>query len=127
MPVMIDDIRVMLRAPKLKARSLVFQLNEELATSEKGLTALKRQEDKESWTYRCLCRCEFVVPCLYRLLGGGTTYKKEKPTNYCDYVLSCGKRKKKEKKKKRSERDEDTSSVESYSSSEDETHGLLSG
>ncbi|ETL45600.1 hypothetical protein F441_04474 [Phytophthora nicotianae CJ01A1] len=129
-PVMIDDVREMLHVPGLKARSLVTEMNEELQSHEKGLEGLKtREEDKESWTYRCLCRCEFLVPCLNRLLGGGPTYKKEKETSWGDY-FSCCKRKRrrvkksnKRKKSKESRQEEETSSEET--SNDEETHGLL--
>lgn len=141
MPVMIDDIRDMLHVPQLRARSLVTELNEELEIQDKGLIkGLKQREDKESWTYRCLCRCEFLVPCLFRLLGGGPTYKKEKQSKLSDFCC-CGKRKSKKDKRRRSKRkvgkkkmksrdtedddEEETSSAESSTSSDEETHGLL--
>ncbi|KAG6971052.1 hypothetical protein JG688_00004598 [Phytophthora aleatoria] len=131
-PVMVDDIREMLHVPRLRARSLVTEMNEELQSHEKGLEGLKtrEEEEKESWTYRCLCRCEFLVPCLNRLLGGGPTYKKEKETSWSDYFSCCCKRKrrqakksKKSKKDKKSRGEEETSSDET--SSDEETHGLL--
>ncbi|EGZ19911.1 hypothetical protein PHYSODRAFT_558533 [Phytophthora sojae] len=119
-PVMIDDIREMQRAPELKARSLVAEMNEELDVQNKGLEGLRAQqeEDKESWTYRCLCRCEFLVPFLYRVLGGGPTYKKEKQTTWGEYLCCCFSRRNKNKKEEKSIDEEETSSDE-------ETHGLL--
>ncbi|RQM12136.1 hypothetical protein DD237_007911 [Peronospora effusa] len=136
MPVMIDDIRDMLHVPNLKARSLVAELNEKLETQEKGLyQGLKSHEQKERWLYRCLCRCEFLVPCLYRLLGGGPTYKKKKEIKWSDFVCCCRKRKNKNKKRRRSKKsseiksrddeDNETSDAESLTSSDEETHGLL--
>ncbi|KAF4147357.1 Deubiquitinating enzyme domain-containing protein [Phytophthora infestans] len=131
-PVMIDDAREMLHVPRLKARSLVTEMNEELQSHEKGLEGLKarEEEDKESWTYRCLCRCEFLVPCLNRLLGGGPTYKQEKETSWSEYLNCCCKRKrrrgKKNKKIKTSKKireEEENSSDET--SSDEETQGLL--
>ena len=137
MPVMIDDIRNMLHVPNLKARSLVAELNEGLEMKEDGLRkGLKSLEEKESWMYQCLCRCEFLVPCLYRLLGGGPTYEKKKTTTWSDYFCCCRTRKskntkrrrnkRKEEKKSRDDEDEETSNSESLSSSDEETHGLLS-
>ncbi|KAG7401412.1 hypothetical protein PHYBOEH_001404 [Phytophthora boehmeriae] len=123
MPVMIDDVREMLHAPELRARAAVSELNESVASGERGLRRRRRDAERETWAYRCLCRCEFLVPCLNRLLGGGPTYKKEEKSwwQYC-----CGARKNKKRKrskKKRRTDDEDTDSDEG--SSDEETHGLL--
>ncbi|KAK1944054.1 Ubiquitin carboxyl-terminal hydrolase 11 [Phytophthora citrophthora] len=127
-PVMIDDVREMLHVPKLKARSLVTEMNEELEEKGRGLEGLRKREEKESWTYRCLCRCEFLVPCLYRLLGGGPTYKKEKKSSWGD-CCNCCKRKKKNSRKKKGKkskrRKEEEDSSEEETSSDEETHGLL--
>ncbi|KAE8984154.1 hypothetical protein PR003_g23318 [Phytophthora rubi] len=138
-PVMADDLREMQRAPSLKARALVAELNEELDVQRKGLEGLRAQqeEDKESWTYRCLCRCEFLVPFLHRVLGGGPTYTKEKQTKWSDCWSCCAKRKKrskrrrgkargKESRRSREEDEEETNSDEEETSSDEETHGLLS-
>ncbi|CAI5746366.1 unnamed protein product [Peronospora destructor] len=134
MPVMIDDIRDMLHVPTLKARSLVAELNEGLDMKGKELLkGLKPLEQKENWMYRCLCHCEFLVPCLYRLLGGGPTYEKKKKTKRSDYFCCCRtrknkkrrRRKKKGEKKSRDDKDDATSDDESLTSSDEETHGLL--
>jgi hypothetical protein len=135
-PVMVDDVREMLHAAQLKARALVTEMEEELESRKgvgKGLQ--RRREDKESWTYRCMCRCEFLVPCLYRLLGGGPTYKKEKQTKWSEYLCCCGSRKskkekrrkrgKKSRRKSREEEEEATDSEEASTSSDEETQGLL--
>ncbi|KAG7376112.1 hypothetical protein PHYPSEUDO_014417 [Phytophthora pseudosyringae] len=127
-PVMVDDVREMLHLPKLKSRSLVTEMNEELEVQEKGLGEGLRApggEEKESWAYRCLCRCEFLVPCLSRVFGGGPTYKKEKGdcVNRCCKKKSKRRRSKKKEKKSREE-EEETSSAEETSSDE-EAHGLL--
>ncbi|GMF11907.1 unnamed protein product [Phytophthora lilii] len=129
-PVMVDDVTEMLHAPRLKARALVTELNEQLETREKGLKrSLETREEKESWTYRCLCRCEFLVPCLYRLLGGGPTYKKEEQSSWSSYLCCCARRKKKRRSKKKSKKAkrsrEEDDSEESETSSDEETHGLL--
>ncbi|KAG6620888.1 Peptidase C19, ubiquitin-specific peptidase, DUSP domain [Phytophthora cinnamomi] len=140
-PVMIDDVREMQRAPELKARALVQELNEQLDVQRKGLEALRPpQEDDESWTYRCLCRCEFLVPFLYRVLGGGPTYTREKQTSWSELLCCCCAKRKKRSKRRRSkgkrgrkdrsrsreeEEEEETSSDEDETSSDEETHGLL--
>ncbi|KAL4157239.1 hypothetical protein PRNP1_006263 [Phytophthora ramorum] len=124
MPVMVDDIRDMLHAPQLKARALVAEMNEELERQDKGLEGLRaQQDDKESWTYRCLCRCEFLVPCLSRLLGGGPTYKKETQTTWSELLCCCRRKEKKRRHKKKKSREEEE--TESDESSDEETHGLL--
>ncbi|CAH0474719.1 unnamed protein product [Peronospora belbahrii] len=132
---MVDDVKDMLHVPRLKARALVLELNERREMMDKGLiNGLKKHEEKESWGYRCLCRCEFLVPCLYRMLGGGPTYEKEKQIKWSDYLYCCEKTNKKKKKRRRGEKtraiindyaEEDRRSTESSTSSDEETHELL--
>lgn len=116
-PVMIDDVREMLHAPELKARVEVAALNEKFDVVEFA----DRSAD-ESFLYRCCCRCEFLIPCLGRLLGGPT------------YKVDTDDQKKRKKKRKKSQRrrrrsydyDNDEGEEEdSVSEEELETRGLL--
>lgn len=124
-PVMIDDVREMLHAPELKARVEVAALNEKFAVNE----PLARRRDDESFWYRCCCRCEFLIPCLGRLLSG-PSYKAD------DDDATARKRKKKKAKRRSSRRrrrsydydaSDDGSDDDDSDASEDEreTRGLL--
>lgn len=104
-PVMMDDVRTMLHGPELKARVEVSELNDRFDVEERP----DRSEEESRW-YRCLCRCEYLLPCLGRLLGG-PTYTKDNPTK---------KRKKRKKRKEDYDSDSDSSGDESS-----ETRGLL--
>lgn len=124
-PVMIDDVREMLHAPELKARIEVAALNDQFAADDELSQALRRRRgDDESFLYRCCCRCEFLIPCLGRLLGGPS------------YKADADERKKRRKRRKRSVRrrrrsydydneDSGDGDGDSDSESETETRGLL--
>ncbi|RLN95480.1 hypothetical protein BBJ28_00007272 [Nothophytophthora sp. Chile5] len=132
MPVMIDDVKAMLHAPELRARVAVSELNELFET--RSGPPRRRKDAEEGWVYRCLCRCEFLVPCLHRLLGGGPTYKKEeRSTKWCGCCSSKEKQQKNKRRKKRNgkkkrktqEDDEGDDEDSEASSSDEETQGLL--
>jgi hypothetical protein len=127
-PVMIDDVHEMMHAPELKARVEVAALNDKF--DEYASPARTAGGDAESLAYRWCCRCEYLVPCLNRLLGGGPTYKKDEDASFLS--LCCRKKKKKSKKKSKrrrrrsydfdkEEEDDDTED----SQEETETKGLL--
>ncbi|TMW64017.1 hypothetical protein Poli38472_014134 [Pythium oligandrum] len=111
-PVMIDDVKEMLHGPELKARVEVSELNDMFDFEERP----DRSQD-ETWLYRCCCRCEFLVPCLGRLLMG-PTYAKEGE----DKKKKKGK---KRRKKRRSYDDDDEEDDSSSGEDESETRGLL--
>lgn len=123
-PVLIDDVHEMLHAPELKARVEVAALNDKFDEYAAPATG---SASEESLAYRWCCRCEYLVPCLNRLLGGGPTYKRDEDASF---LSTCCKMKKKNSKKKNSKRrrsydfdeeDEDTDE----SQDELETKGLL--
>ncbi|KAJ0393305.1 hypothetical protein P43SY_009659 [Pythium insidiosum] len=123
-PVMIDDVREMLRAPELKARVEVQELNDRYDVVERP-----DRSRSEGFLYRCCCRCEYLIPCLGFLLGKGPTYRSEMDDD--DDGGARKKRKKrskrKKKKKKRTYGDDDDDDDDDSSSGEDEseTRGLL--
>lgn len=110
-PVMIDDVREMLHAPELKARVEVTELNDRFDVHERP----DRAAD-ESLLYRCCCRCEFLIPCLGRILIG-PSYK----VNTSD---SSGKKKRRNSKRRR-RRSYDYDEESESSEDECETKGLL--
>lgn len=120
-PVMIDDVREMLHAPELKARVEVSALNDKFSEDELSDGLRRRGSADESFLYRCCCRCEFLIPCLGRLLGGPS------------YKADTDARKERKKRKKRSQRrrrrsydyDNDDDDSDSETETETETRGLL--
>ncbi|KAL7687801.1 putative peptidase C19, ubiquitin-specific peptidase, DUSP domain, DUSP-like superfamily [Plasmopara halstedii] len=122
-PVFIDDVREMLHVPSLKARSLVTEMIENIESNENGLHDLNtRKKEHESWAYRCMCRCEFLIPCLNRFLGGGPTYMKERNTTWYDSFCCC--RRERRQKCEVKNIDETSQNIDDTSSDE-ETRGLL--
>jgi hypothetical protein len=111
-PVMIDDVKEMLRGPELKARVEVQELNDLFDVDERVDRA-----DDESFLYRCCCRCEFLIPCLGRLLGGPTYSAPDDDK----------KRKKRRSRRKRRQSYDDSDDDESSDDgeTESETRGLL--
>ena len=144
-PVMIDDVRAMLRVPIVRARAVVtaevtatWPL-EAKAVLAKGLWS--RDRDDETWTYKCCCRCAYLVPCLHRVLGGGPTYEVNEEEvratmdkrQWRDY-MGCRRRRRSrgEEGPERLSRERrgkttaaDASSDEESGGSEEETSGLL--
>lgn len=109
-PVLIDDVHEMLHAPELKARVEVADLNDKF-----DVYKVPVREDDESLAYRWLCRCEYLVPCLSRMLGGGPTYKAD----------SSGEKKKKQRRRRRKSYGDEDEDEEGDSEEESETKGLL--
>lgn len=115
-PVMIDDVREMLHDPELKARVEVTALNERFDVKERE----DRSKVDESFLYRCCCRCEFLIPCLGRLLVG-PTYK----SAASDAKKEKKRRRRRSQRKRRRSYDYDQDSEDSESEEETETRGLL--
>ncbi|KAF1321227.1 Peptidase c19, ubiquitin-specific peptidase, dusp domain, partial [Globisporangium splendens] len=126
-PVMIDDVREMLRVPELKARVEVTALNDKFETQEDRESRHRKHGDNESFLYRCCCRCELLIPCLGRLLVGPSYMSPEKKNQ-----KSRDRRRRRRSQRKRrrsydydqSEEDGD-SEDDSDSDAETETRGLL--
>ncbi|CAI5719946.1 unnamed protein product [Hyaloperonospora brassicae] len=140
-PVLIDDVRAMLRVPAVRARAVVtaevtatWPLEEGRDDSMVLETGLRpRDRDDETWAYKCCCRCAYLVPCLYRVLGGGPTYEEETrdKRRWRDYVC-CSRRVRSRNegherthRRRRVNGTEDESSDEESGGRDEETSGLL--
>jgi hypothetical protein len=108
LPVMIDEVQEMLREPELRARVEVSELNEKFLVEEE----LKRKDEESVW-YRCLCRCEFLVPFLAYLFSGPSYDSVKKQVSK--------KRRKNQRRRAYSDSDEEAETSEE----ESDTRGLL--
>uniref|UniRef100_A0AAV1UC38 DUSP domain-containing protein n=1 Tax=Peronospora matthiolae TaxID=2874970 RepID=A0AAV1UC38_9STRA len=127
-PVMIDDVVAMLHVPKVRARAVVTaEVTAEWPESGETplLEKLRRDRslDDETWTYRCCCRCTYLVPCLDRVLGGGPTYEEETDVRWSDYL--CGRSRSKRQSKKSRKGTTGTEESSEEEASDEETSGLL--
>uniref|UniRef100_M4BLP3 DUSP domain-containing protein n=1 Tax=Hyaloperonospora arabidopsidis (strain Emoy2) TaxID=559515 RepID=M4BLP3_HYAAE len=126
-PVMIDDVVAMLHVPKVRARAVVTAevTAEWPELGETPLDGLRkdRSSDDETWTYRCCCRCAYLVPCLDRVLGGGPTYEQETDVRWSDYLCGRSRNKRQSKKRRKETNRTEESSEEEFS--DEESSGLL--
>lgn len=126
-PALIDEVHEMLHEPELKARVEVAALNDRFDEYARPSAA----RNDESLAYRWFCRCEYLVPCLNRMLGGGPTYKPEDDESMWTRCCKSKKsRRRKGKSKKRRRRrsydyDEEEDNDTDDSQEETETRGLL--